>query len=413
MPVYFVKTAALIATPNDTNDGRDAFGFALTAATFTNATKTLSQTGAFTSYTFTAGDQIYISGGTGVTAGLYEIASKTSNDAIVLVADIGGTNPTDVTSSNGPWATIQKGLDTAIAGDTVRICADGTHAPTLELDIDTNSGTVDDVIVHTGATARGVVDGTRPTIQPGVDDRAILFGAVSHIRLQHLDVDAQNTGLVGIHAQLANHIRFLRVNVHDSQGAGFDVDADKTFQLVGCEAANNSTIGFSVRGHTILLGCSSHGNGTIGINVTGIRDVTLSHCLVYGNGDDGIQFASGTFMTLNVLNCTIDKNGGHGVDMLNSATSSQFCLFNSIISNHSGVGKYGVNRNGSEQWGMAGNNLYYNNTAHVDSSGGVSETDFDSIEDQDPDYTSTTLGSEDYALQSTSPAIDAGYPGAF
>jgi hypothetical protein len=99
---------------DNANDGRDPHGLDLSGATFTTATKTLTSVGAFASYDHAAAtapeyvsryNYIYISGGTGVTPGLYEIASKTSDDAIVLVADIGGTNPSDVSSSDGPKAT--------------------------------------------------------------------------------------------------------------------------------------------------------------------------------------------------------------------------------------------------------------------------------------------------------------------
>ena len=63
-----------------------------TGATFTTATQTITKVGAFTSYTFRAGDMIYISGGTGFTAGWYRIASRTSNDAIVIVGGPGADN---------------------------------------------------------------------------------------------------------------------------------------------------------------------------------------------------------------------------------------------------------------------------------------------------------------------------------
>ncbi len=61
----------------------------VTGATYTNGTKTLSLTGGFTNYTHVTGAMALISAGTGVTTGLYEIASKTSNDAIVLTSALG------------------------------------------------------------------------------------------------------------------------------------------------------------------------------------------------------------------------------------------------------------------------------------------------------------------------------------
>ena len=76
-----VTTALAVAVPaliNITGDGG-----------WTEATKTLTKTGAFTSYTFVAGDTIAVTAGTGATAGTYTIASRTSNNAIVLTTSIG------------------------------------------------------------------------------------------------------------------------------------------------------------------------------------------------------------------------------------------------------------------------------------------------------------------------------------
>lgn len=97
---------------------------ALTAATFTTATKTLTETGAFTGYTWASGDYIFITGGTGVVAGIYEVASRTNNNTIVLVDDIGGTNPADVTSSVST-----AGNDVNLR-TFVRMAEQGSKAPT-------------------------------------------------------------------------------------------------------------------------------------------------------------------------------------------------------------------------------------------------------------------------------------------
>ncbi len=59
-----------------------------TTATWTAATSTLTETGAFTDYSFLAGDEIQILDGTGATTGVYKIASRTSANAIVLDGSI-------------------------------------------------------------------------------------------------------------------------------------------------------------------------------------------------------------------------------------------------------------------------------------------------------------------------------------
>lgn len=84
--------------PNAFNVGFQRLNLDITGGTFTNASKTLVKTGAFASYTLKTGDQIYVTGGTGVTTGWYGIASRDSDNQITLDSDIGGTNPTDVST---------------------------------------------------------------------------------------------------------------------------------------------------------------------------------------------------------------------------------------------------------------------------------------------------------------------------
>lgn len=65
----------------------------VTAATWTESTKTLTQTGAFTNLLLTNGPaMVLITDGTGATIGEYQVASKTSNDAIVLTTSISTAN---------------------------------------------------------------------------------------------------------------------------------------------------------------------------------------------------------------------------------------------------------------------------------------------------------------------------------
>lgn len=61
----------------------------LTDATWTESSKTLTKASAFSDYTFQKGDRIQITDGTGATAGYYNVAGKTSANAITLEATIG------------------------------------------------------------------------------------------------------------------------------------------------------------------------------------------------------------------------------------------------------------------------------------------------------------------------------------
>jgi len=93
----------------------------MTTGAWTAATRTLTKSGAFTSYTWAHGDQLYVSGGTGVTVGWYQIQSKTSANAIVLVKSI-------ATADNTDTATTLIGWDDAIAIPTDILAMDGYDA---------------------------------------------------------------------------------------------------------------------------------------------------------------------------------------------------------------------------------------------------------------------------------------------
>lgn len=65
----------------------------ITAATWTESTKTLTQTGAFTNLSLTNGTaMIMVTDGTGAIVGEYQIASRTSDDAVVLTASLATAN---------------------------------------------------------------------------------------------------------------------------------------------------------------------------------------------------------------------------------------------------------------------------------------------------------------------------------
>ena len=66
-------------------------------ATWTFASLTITETGAFANYTFVAGDQIEIESGTSVTTGFYKVASRTDDDSIVLSTSINATDGSAIT----------------------------------------------------------------------------------------------------------------------------------------------------------------------------------------------------------------------------------------------------------------------------------------------------------------------------
>jgi len=75
--------------------------------------KTITSVAAFADYTWASGDQISVTAGTGVTVAWYEIASKTSDDVIVLKEEIAAADTDDVATDIIGWE------DALVAGSDV------------------------------------------------------------------------------------------------------------------------------------------------------------------------------------------------------------------------------------------------------------------------------------------------------
>lgn len=138
---------------NDSNDGLDNIGVALTTATWTESTFTLTQAGH--GYTFATGDVIALTGGTGVTTGVYEVASSTSS-TIVLVetstlprignaSDVaaGDLASADITSSDGELKSLDACMNAMVnADDTTFYCRNtATYTGAWSLDTAVSSAT--------------------------------------------------------------------------------------------------------------------------------------------------------------------------------------------------------------------------------------------------------------------------------
>ena len=95
----------------------------IAAGAWTVANKRLISVGAFSRYTYAAGDQLYVSGGTGVTAGWYEIRQKINDNAIQLVESIADTDAADITTTVIGWENAIELPDDIIAADTAENAA--------------------------------------------------------------------------------------------------------------------------------------------------------------------------------------------------------------------------------------------------------------------------------------------------
>jgi Right handed beta helix region len=144
---------------------------------------------------------------------------------------------------------------------------------------------------------------------------------------------------------------------------------------IGCEAFS-STGGGSFSGSPALLpeggitlihGCNIHDVNSAGIVMVGNNKMMVSGCIVAKCAGNGIECDNNDLV---VSQCTIDGNGGHGIYVDSNSELQGLRVFNNIISNNTGVGKYGLTINSGT---TATNdrlkayidyNTFYNNTAN-------------------------------------------------
>ncbi len=382
MPRYYLRPA----NGNDSNDGKDFHGFTLTAATFTTSSKNLNETAAFSGYTFTSGDMIAITGGTGVTVGLYEIASHTDDDNIVLVEDIGGTDPSDVTSSDGAWKTTQKVFDTMAAGDACFACAEGSapHETTaVKIDLDQTHGTLTARIVFRGTNSNGITRlarGSHYTLQvnggtlTNLIERAGASGC-DYIKWMNIDFDGADVNtaeVLGLWASVdegeGNHFESCRIQRSGSFGVHMRGSA---VLFSDCEIDNNADWGMKAANtqatrwtDAVVVGCRIHDNSVGGVFMSeGARSFVNNE--VFDNAGDGLFMGNATEATpssleMLIANNTFWNNTGNGVTIENDDPSYLIIYNNTFVDN----GEYGIDLLTTLQpFGLCDYNHFSNNTS--------------------------------------------------
>jgi hypothetical protein len=430
MATYFVKTATITggSAPNDGNDGKDPIGFGLATATYNDATKTLTQANAFTTYTFTTGDLIAITGGTNATPGLYTIASKVDASNITLTTSAGSTDATgDWTSSDGPWATVGFAADTIVAGDRCRICADGDHTPAAVITSHTaNAGTTStNNVIYTGATARGVVDGTMATLN---GDNGNVWSdnneghAFRYTTFQYLDFDGNGgTGSGLFFDQLSDGIKVVDCKFHGFSSYGvYCTQSSTACTFIRCEVYGNTTAGFGAnggaRGSYEIFDCSFHDNG-IGVHC---GTVWMHGCLIYDNSVEGVRL-QGVSLNFGAIltNNTFQGNGGDGFVVQATTGEYELTIRNNIFSENTG---YGINLDGEVVLrNQIGPNVFDNNTAGATSLDGVVDlgaTGLDTdnnvaSQELDPVFASIADGSENLIPANGNGSFTAGEGGVW
>lgn len=280
------------STGNDANDGFDNIGVGLATATWTEGTLTLTQSGH--GYTFATGDVIYLIVGTGLTSGLYEVASSTSNTIVIVetstLPDVGngsdiaaGDDGTgDWESSSGPCLTIQANLTALSAGDHVWVRNTAAYGEALTT---TTAGT---------NTAEVKIEGYGTSLGDGgiaVNDGAnsLTNGWVPN---------------VGSNFYVWKNFRFTQFTV-----TGFGSIVGDYITMINIRSDNNGSSGVLLDQYCYIYGCYFHNNGGDGINCD--SNPTLLNCVINHNAGDGIMLDIGF-----VCNCLFFSNAGIAINFI-------------------------------------------------------------------------------------------------
>lgn len=396
---YFVSAT----NGNDVNDGLDNIGVGLATATWTEGTFTLTQNGH--GYTFAAGDVIYLAAGTGLTPGLYEVASSTVN-TIVLVetstlprvgngSDVaaGDDGTGDWTSSTGPWATIDKAMNNIGAADDTHVFVRAEAAYVESPSIDTAVTSVVQTACFEGYTTTLGDDGKITVTGQLVDS----IGTRVHYCFKNIIFDANSANANAV-SLTSYQIMFRKCEFINATSNGA-VCAHATW-FWDCDFNDNAGDGISCSTLGCFFTCRFYRNtlSAIDCNSTAL----CWNCTFFSNGSHAIDAGPLNEQNVICINCTVD---GDGKDTLNAitkgtATRGMVAIINTIIYDCT-TGDDAAHQDRD----LLINNLYNSNTADHSGTGSDQEGTFQTGA---PDFVNEA-GGTDYTLNSGSPAVGAGH----
>jgi len=316
-------------------DGKDTVGFNLSGATYTHVGTSITKAGAFAAYTWASGDYICISSATeGKTNSLYLIASRTSDDVIVLGTYIAGGgaftgNQTDVTSATGPWD-FAAAIAGAAAGDRVNVKAGsgGCYDNTTNTRTIVNSGSTTAPIWWRGyKTTIGDKDTAGGSRTAGTDiplwtwTTGRFYTTATYQTFSNIDFTsayvASARGTVSM--QTGGYFKFIRCRIENTSANAssyaFYTDIGVGI-LVGCRLKATTTAGYVSysSGHMLYYGCHVIG-GVTGLCTSSTGHITALSCIVEGFTTNGIRINGGAY-TGYVDHCSIYSSGASSVAIL-------------------------------------------------------------------------------------------------
>jgi len=387
---------------NDANDGLDNIGVGLATATWTNGTFTLTQAGH--GYTFAAGDVIYLASGTGLTPGLYEVASSTVNTIVLVetstLRDVGdasdvaaGDDATgDWASSDGALLTADAGMNAVAAGDVVYLRNDQDYRELVTID---TAGTTTNAIRFQGY-GTSLDDAGRATIDAQDARTNCVADSLGSTGGYYVFQNIIFHDATGVGVFLSLNVMVFK-NCHFTSHTGDGLDMGNGAMVESCLFSSTAK-GMDVGNNTTVVG-SKFLNCTDGVECT---YGTIIDCIFYNASGNAIEFIGANGFSCVVYSCTIDGNAGNTTNGISfSGNWGPFTAVNNIIYD-CGTGING-HANGGKGRLISRNNLLNSNGADYDS---ASYETFIGEVTGAPAFTAE--GSQDYTLAS-SPAVGVGF----
>lgn len=309
------------------------------------------------------------------------------------------------------WSNFQKAADTLSAGEEAYICADGIHSPSATIDFDTNTGTPSSNIIFRGANSVGVIDGTQPIVSggglPASQNLVAMELGSGYDRFVNIRFTAGK--LYNIDLNVTSLLTFCDCRIDNASSYGFRAIAGNCeVFIINSEVDNNGDHGIGStstnRGRYFVYGCDVHDNNSHGIFAS--LELVVFGCNIYNNNGSGIYMANADMIVRTVASNVLYNNADDGI-YLDTAWNVEVQMYNNIMVNNGGVGLNTNTANVSAIFPYLDYNCSYNNTGgHIDTGGSI--PGFNNVED-DPLFTSTTSGSEDFTLQTGSPCSNVGF----
>lgn len=310
---------------------------------------------------------------------------------------------------------LEAAFDNAVAGDEIRIWADGTYTWHAIYYVNTNAGTASSPIYVNGANASGVVDGTKPHLQASTAQNTMLGNGGSSIiywYFSHLNFDANNNArrcVYEAYASTSSYWRWTSCDFHDTSiNECYSVRCSyRTF--VGCRfynaGGNGGFMNYSTGGHVgcVFIACESFDNTGMGFQ-TGTSRIYFINCLAYRNSTHGFMGQDGqTNNSILYSGCVAYDNGGDGFRWLDLDWIEAFNC--SSVSN----GGYGYNVSTYPTGSIDHNHSHGNTSGHTDAGTGLlADMAGENNVEGDPLFLDPDAATPDFTPAVASPLFAAG-----